>query len=204
MKYRPSLRRLSYSWNTNCNDFKDSFNSPDSALLDAPINNVGSCAFSISPHFNCTRFVTQIHLMSNPPPGSFNQRIPTQFEPIGVLARNAHSSQCCSCSCRSLAFGPLELRASRVRVTLQHCLSRSLHSLCKTLAMLGLPPALHWNLIDLCSRHRLPLHWADCSENHPLASSHCISIIIWIRTWYLAAHRRLDSPHKPFILLYLS
>ena len=51
----PSLRCLSYSPNASCNAFSDPFNSPDSADLDQPINNVGFSPFHIISHLDCTR-----------------------------------------------------------------------------------------------------------------------------------------------------
>ena len=109
---------------------------------------------------------------------------------------------CSQCSLVTMLFismplpgiGSLELRAQQVASLLA-----------QMQVLLGFPPAFRKNLIDLCSRHRLALHWTVCSQQHPLALlwSDCISLITWIRTWPLLVLSRLDSSHKPFIMLHL-
>ena len=61
--------------------------------------------------------------------------------------------------------------------------------LAQMLTVLGLP--FHGNLIDLRSRHRMAPHWADCSQHNLLALLWiaCVSLIIWFRTWSVAALR---------------
>ena len=213
MKYLPSLRCLPQSLNAARNAFSDSFNSPDAVNLDPPIHNVGFCPFCFTSHFHCTRssHINRRHVEHVTLIQSRRCRISTTFlRSVNPNSFRADWILCLHDSLVTMPFlfislsgiGSLELRALVSRVSLQHCLSKSLRTLRRCLYCMAFQlhitgtclisvPVTAWLCTGLTVLYIIPLH-----------GSHCSSLIFGVRTWSLAVLRSLGSSCTPFIMLH--
>ena len=129
VKYLPSLRRSSFRLNTNCNVCSGSFNSHGSAHLDRQSTtwvSVLSTSLTLIPqdhHLDSSssrqeRNLDSIHTISNTP-RSF----------LDLLALLIRHNACAVHFHSTVWHRIIGTRSSFVRVSLQHCLSKSLHTL---------------------------------------------------------------------------
>ena len=99
-------------------------------------------------------------------------------------------------------IGSLELRAVVSRVSLQHCLSKSLGALRRCLYCM----AFHMQITSTLLISVPVTTWLGTGLTVlciiPLHGSHCSSLIFGVRTWSLAVLRSLGSSCTPFIMLH--
>ena len=148
------------------------------------------------------RHLDSIQAVSNLHDVTCDRSTPTLSELIGFSACMTLSSQCCSCPYLCVASDHWNSELVVSRVSLQHCLSKSLGALRRCLycmafhmqitsALLISVPVTTWLGTGLSVLCIIPLH-----------GSHCSSLIFGVRTWSLAVLCSLGSSCTPFIMLH--